>query len=100
MKKKRQNLWWTRLGIILILMILIVDLVFTIRLSAEVKSTISDIQTDKSLPCAAVPTKYIYEEPECADKLLKAMNVTNVRVLTREKWTNETRSGITTAYQS
>jgi hypothetical protein len=83
MKKKRQNLRLIRLGIILILMILIVDLVFTIKLSTEVKSTITDIQKDKLLPCAAVPTKYIYEEPECADKLLRAMNVTRVRILSK-----------------
>jgi len=33
-----------------------------------------------SLPCAAIPTRYVMEYPECADKLLQAMNVTNVRI--------------------
>lgn len=30
--------------------------------------------------CTAIPVKLILEDPECADKLLRAMNVTNVRV--------------------
>ena len=37
----------------------------------------------QSLPCAAIPTRYVLEYPECADRLLRAMNVTNVRILAR-----------------
>ena len=33
-----------------------------------------------SLPCAAIPTRFVMEHPDCADKLLRSMNVTNVRV--------------------
>ncbi len=32
------------------------------------------------LPCAAVPTCFVMEHPECADHLLRAMNITNVRI--------------------
>ena len=31
--------------------------------------------------CQAIPTRLILEDPQCADKLLRVMNVTNVRVL-------------------
>jgi hypothetical protein len=31
--------------------------------------------------CQAVPTRLILEDPQCADKLLRAMNVTKVRIL-------------------
>ena len=75
---------WPRLWIVLILMVLIVDIVLTVRLSRDVKSTIVEIRSQKSLPCAAIPTKYILQEPECADKLLRVMNVTNVRVSTSD----------------
>ena len=34
------------------------------------------------LPCAAIPTRLILDDPACAQKLLAAMNVTNVRILT------------------
>jgi len=37
----------------------------------------------RSLPCEAVPVRFVLDEPECADKLLRAMNVTNVRVVAR-----------------
>lgn len=38
----------------------------------------------ESLPCQAVPIRFVMDEPECADKLLRSMNVSNVRVVARE----------------
>ena len=32
------------------------------------------------LPCGAVPTQFVMEHTECADHLLRAMNITNVRI--------------------
>jgi hypothetical protein len=37
-----------------------------------------------NLPCGAIPRRFISEEPVCAQKLLESMNVTNVRVLSRD----------------
>jgi hypothetical protein len=31
--------------------------------------------------CQAIPTRLILEDPECADKLLRVMNVTRVRIM-------------------
>ena len=36
------------------------------------------------LPCPAIPTRLILEDPVCAQKLLDAMNVTGVRVDPRD----------------
>ena len=36
-------------------------------------------------PCQAIPTRLILEDPQCADKLLRAINETNVRISSREK---------------
>ena len=33
-----------------------------------------------SPPCAAIPRRFVMDHPECADKLLRSMNVTNVRI--------------------
>ena len=85
MKNERHNSRWIKLGIVLILMVLIVQIVLTVKLSADVKSTIVEMRSQKSLPCAAIPTKYILQEPECADKLLRVMNVTNVRVVSEDR---------------
>lgn len=80
------------LGLV-ILSVLILNVFYTIRLSTELKIKIAEVQRDKSLPCAAIPTRYILQEPECANKLLRAMNVTNVRVVARDaSWTTSTRA--------
>ncbi len=36
-----------------------------------------------SLPYAAIPVKFVMEDPVCADKLVRSMNITNVRILPR-----------------
>ena len=36
-----------------------------------------------SLPCAAIPVRLVMEDPVCADKLVRSMNITNVRILPR-----------------
>ena len=33
-----------------------------------------------SPPCAALPVRFVYEEPACVDKLLRTMNISNVRI--------------------
>ena len=43
-----------------------------------------------SLPCAAVPTRLILDDPICAQRLLQSMNVTNVRVWRGEMLGSET----------
>ncbi len=32
---------------------------------------------------AAIPVKFVMEDPVCADKLVRSMNITNVRILPR-----------------
>ena len=34
--------------------------------------------------CLAVPTKFIMEYPDCADKLIQAANLTNIRIVPPE----------------
>lgn len=34
----------------------------------------------RSLPCEAIPVRFVQESPACAQRLLDAMNVTNVHV--------------------
>ena len=66
-----------RLVIVLLVLILIgtvTDIIITIN-------TKSPTSARPSLPCSAIPTHYVAEYPECANNLLRAMNVTNVRIL-------------------
>ena len=65
----------TVLIVVLLVMVLIgigIDIAITIK-------AMSSIPTKPSLPCAAIPTRFVMEYPECADRLLQAMNVSNVR---------------------
>ena len=43
--------------------------------------TLRIIQQRNEKPCLAIPTKFILQEPECAEKLIQAANVSNVRVI-------------------
>ena len=35
---------------------------------------------DSALPCAAVPIGFVAEYPQCADRLVESLNITNVRI--------------------
>jgi len=69
--------------LVLILLGLVVDVVMTHRLSAAVRSTPACPAPPRQLACPALPLRFIADHPICADKLLRSMNVTNVRVLPR-----------------
>ena len=75
-----------RYALLVILLLLVVgmavNLALTVRMLARLAAAPSDAERD-TLPCAAIPTRFVMEDPECADKLLRAMNVTNVRIMPR-----------------
>ncbi len=67
--------------LVLITTLLVANLVVTGFLLKQSKAFSTGAR--RSLPCEAVPVRFVLDEPECADKLLRAMNVTRVRVLPR-----------------
>ena len=64
--------------ILTILILLVVGLILTIilRLSLEIKAD----QSKNTPACGAIPTQFVVQEPECANKLLVYMNITNVHI--------------------
>ena len=60
---------------------LTVDLFMTTMLFLNTKKSPLAIRAPDPLPCGAVPTRFVMDEPECADKLLRSMNVTDVHIL-------------------
>ena len=66
---------------VLILLAVAVDTLVTIELAARIDGLPACPEPPRSLPCAAVPLRFVHEAPLCADKLLQAMNVTNVHIL-------------------
>ncbi len=59
-----------------------------VQLTMELAGRIDALPTQPifkpNLPCGSIPTSFVVEAPVCAQKLIEAMNVTNVRVLSRE----------------
>ena len=64
---KRNNVKWLIALVVLLLALVVVDI--GVRFG----------RNDR--PCLAIPTKFILEEPECAEKLVRAANVSGVRVI-------------------
>ena len=75
---------WALAGLLLLILIaLVVDGALLLRLNAGLARLTDDRTRPDALPCAALPTRFVLDSPECAQKLLDAMNVSNVRVVSR-----------------
>jgi hypothetical protein len=81
----RERTKWVLLGILqaLIFCGVVADLILSLMLWAQVDRLQDTPTARRSLPCEAIPVRFVLDDPLCADKLLKAMNVTNVRVVGR-----------------
>ena len=78
---RRKKPVWRVVLLVCILGLVSANLLITIRLALKIDQIQQCSQKRKSLPCEAIPIKFVMEEPRCANKLLKAMNVTNVDIL-------------------
>jgi len=61
---------WLIALIVLLLVLVVIDISIRLRTNNR--------------PCLAMPTRYIMEEPECAEKLVRAANVSGVRIVSHE----------------
>ena len=75
--------WALAVLLLLILIALAADWVLLLQLHDDIACLADDRARKDTLPCAALPTRFVLESPDCAQKLLDSMNVTNVRVLPR-----------------
>lgn len=65
----------------LILVVVMVNVLMTVRLAARIDTRPVCPEPPRSLPCGALPMRLIHDDPACANKLLQVMNVTNVHIL-------------------
>jgi hypothetical protein len=77
----RRNPSWQAALAVCIIVLLVVNVLVTLKLRIDIQECQLSSQKREPLPCGAVPTRFVIEEAECANKLLKSMNVTNVRIL-------------------
>ncbi|MBA7657540.1 hypothetical protein ES703_65479 [subsurface metagenome] len=78
-------MWRWALAVLLVLILIsqAVEWALLLRLNEDVAGLTDDRARKGTLPCAALPTRFVLNEPACAQKLLEAMNVSNVRVVPR-----------------
>lgn len=61
------------------------QLIITLRTAAHPPNLTCPVPTlPPAVPCAAIPLKFIEQEPRCADELLHIMNVTNLHIVSYE----------------
>ena len=77
---KKQSKWQMVL-VVCIFAIVAANLFMAMKLSSDIRRLQLVPQKRQTLPCGAIPTRFVIEEPVCANKLLRSMNVTNVRIL-------------------
>ena len=70
MKQKKNR--WLKFLLVLLLIAIMADV--TTRLFLPAKEKVAS-------RCLAIPTRFILEYPECAQRLVEAANVTNVRIV-------------------
>ncbi len=77
---------WIPLVLILMTIGLAIHNAVTLRTIVLVDAMADCTPHRRSLPCEAIPVRFVLDDPVCADKLLRAMNVTNARILPRGSW--------------
>jgi len=69
---KKNNSKWAVILLVVVLIAVVVDI--AIRLSVPAKPK-------QPSRCLAIPIKFAMENPSCANKLIEAANLTNVRIV-------------------
>jgi len=77
----KRKMTWQMILVICIVGLLVANVLVIAKLALGLERLKSCQHRRESLPCQAVRTKFVIEEPEYANKLLRSMNVTNVRIL-------------------
>jgi len=70
--------------IVCTIVLLVTNILLTMKFTQSLERLKSCQNPQESLPCQAVPVSFVMDEPECTDKLLRAMNVSNVHILSAE----------------
>jgi len=79
--------------LILVFSVLTLEVALNVQLTMELAQRIDALPKQPifqpNLPCSSIPTRFVLAEPVCAQKLIESMNVTNVRVVSRQAFQAE-----------
>ena len=78
MKLRKVN--WNRILLVAILILLILEIATHLAFQRKYSETLPDSSSQHTFYLPAVPMQFVHENPDCTNKLLDAMNLTNVRI--------------------
>ena len=77
---KLRKVNWNRILLVAILILLIFEIATHLAFQKKPNESLSDLSSQHTLYLPAVPIQFVHENPDCTNKLLDAMNLTNVRI--------------------
>lgn len=71
---------WNRILLMAILILLILEIAMHLAFQRKHSETLANLSSKQILYLPALPMQFVHENPDCTNKLLDAMNLTNVRI--------------------
>lgn len=80
----KDKISWQKTFMFCICILVVINIFVIVKFTLVSGELKEDYPKRAPLPCGAIPIQFVLEEPECANKLLRSMNVTNVHILPKE----------------
>lgn len=78
MKPRKLN--WDRILLVAILILLILEIAMHLAFQKKPNHVLVNSSSKQTLYLSALPMQFIHGNPDCTNKLLGAMNITNIRI--------------------
>ena len=89
-----RDMVWRIIFVVCICILLATNILLVGGLARGLEKLMSYQNRRQSLPCQAIPIRFVIEEPECTNTLLRSMNVTNVHIVRDVKLNSQLEGGI------
>jgi hypothetical protein len=77
---KLRKVNWNRILLVAILILLLFEIATHLAFQKKPNESLPDLSSQHTLYLPALPIQFVHENPDCTNKLLDAMNLTNVRM--------------------
>jgi hypothetical protein len=76
----KDKISWQKTFMFCICILVVINIFVIVKFTLVSGELKEDYPKRAPLPCGAIPIQFVLKEPECANKLLRSMNVTNVHI--------------------
>ena len=77
---KLRKINWNRILLVAILILLLFEIATHLAFQKKPNESLPNSSSKHTLYLPALPIRFVHENPDCTNKLLGAMNLTNVRI--------------------